>query len=92
MAHRVNTIVQLLRAAMQADYVVLGGGNARLLTKLPPRARFGKNAYAFRGGYRLWTARYSGYFRPIHPLHETQVYLYTTKIVDLLECHRIHLV
>ena len=57
---RVNKIVQLLRVAMQADYVVLGGGNARLLTTLPPRARLGQNAHAFEGGYRLWTTRYSG--------------------------------
>ena len=58
--HRVNKIVQLLRVALQADYVMLGGGNPRLLTKLPPRARLGKNAHAFEGGYRLWTARYTG--------------------------------
>jgi hypothetical protein len=47
----VTWIVQLLRVAMQADYVVLGGGNARLLTTLPPRARLGQNAHAFEGGY-----------------------------------------
>lgn len=58
--HRVNKIVQLFRVAMQADYVVLGGGNAKLLTKLPPRARLGQNAYAFKGGYRLWTTPYTG--------------------------------
>ena len=56
----VTWIVQLLRVAMQADYVVLGGGNARLLTTLPPRAHPGQNAHALEGGYRLWTTRYSG--------------------------------
>jgi hypothetical protein len=56
---RVNKIIQLLRVAMQTDDVVLGGGNAGLLTTLPPRARLGQNAHAFEGGYRLWTTRYS---------------------------------
>lgn len=58
--HRVTKVVQRLKTAMQANYVVLGGGNARLLTKLPPCAVLGQNAHAFEGGYRLWTQRYSG--------------------------------
>jgi len=52
---RVFDVVERLKAALEADYVVLGGGNARLLKKLPPGARPGNNAYAFRGGFRLWT-------------------------------------
>ena len=40
----VNKIVQQLKAALQPDYVVLGGGNARLIHKLPPGARLGDNA------------------------------------------------
>jgi len=51
----VDEVVRLLKAALEADYVVLGGGNARLLKKLPPGACLGDNANAFRGGYRLWT-------------------------------------
>ena len=47
-------VVEELKTAMQADYVVIGGGNARLLKILPPGARLGDNANAFRGGYRLW--------------------------------------
>jgi len=39
---------------------VLGGGNARLLKKMPPNTRVGDNAKAFQGGYRLWTKLYSG--------------------------------
>ena len=38
-----------------ADYVVLGGGNAKHLTRLPPGTRLGHNQTAFRGGFRLWT-------------------------------------
>jgi polyphosphate glucokinase len=50
----VNDIVARFMAALEADYVVLGGGNARLIKELPPGARLGNNAHAFRGGYRLW--------------------------------------
>jgi polyphosphate glucokinase len=46
--------VEQLRAATQADYVVLGGGNARLMKKLPPLVRLGDNSNALRGGFRLW--------------------------------------
>jgi len=53
LAH-VNRVVEELRAALEADYVVLGGGNARLVTKLPKGARLGDNQNAFRGGFRLW--------------------------------------
>jgi predicted NBD/HSP70 family sugar kinase len=56
----VNEVVKQLRAALEADYVVLGGGNARLLKKLPPGSQVGDNANAFRGGLRLWTRPYSG--------------------------------
>lgn len=57
---QVNLVVQQLQGALQADYVVLGGGNARLLKQLPPGARLGDNRNAFKGGCRLWSRRYSG--------------------------------
>lgn len=50
----VDEIVKLLKTALEVDYVVLGGGNARLLKKLPPGSCLGNNANAFLGGYRLW--------------------------------------
>jgi len=50
----VSRVIELLRNALVADYVVVGGGNARLLTALPPYARRGNNANAFEGGFRLW--------------------------------------
>lgn len=53
-AKHVEEIVALLLAALTSDYVVLGGGNARLLETLPPNARLGSNLNAFVGGYRLW--------------------------------------
>jgi len=43
-----------LKNALQAEYVVLGGGNAKLLKTLPPGCRLGDNSSAFTGGFRLW--------------------------------------
>lgn len=51
---QVATVVDLMMNAVIADYTVLGGGNVRLLPKLPPRTRRGANANALRGGLRLW--------------------------------------
>jgi polyphosphate glucokinase len=56
----VQDVVKQLKAAVQADYVVLGGGNAKLLKKLPSGIRLGDNSDAFRGGFRLWTKRHRG--------------------------------
>lgn len=47
-------VVELLRSAVLPDYVVLGGGNVRLLDELPDGVRRGSNAAAFTGGFRLW--------------------------------------
>jgi polyphosphate glucokinase len=50
----VADVVEKLKAALDADYVVLGGGNVKKLKKLPPGARMGNNDNAFKGGFRLW--------------------------------------
>jgi polyphosphate glucokinase len=47
-------ITKKLTAALQADDVVLGGGNAKKLKNLPPGARLGRNENAILGGFRLW--------------------------------------
>lgn len=48
-------IVPPLQKVFLADYVVLGGGNAKHLgKKLPAGVRVGNNLTAFRGGFRLW--------------------------------------
>jgi glucose-6-phosphate isomerase len=41
-------------AALEPEYVILGGGNVQKLEKLPPGCRAGNNANAFLGGFRLW--------------------------------------
>ena len=51
---RVLKVVAALTAALEPDYVVLGGGNAKRLTELPPKALLGNNTNAFLGGFRLW--------------------------------------
>lgn len=50
-------VVERLKNALEADYVVIGGGNAKLLKETPPGCRMGDNANAFKGGVRLWTSR-----------------------------------
>lgn len=50
----VTDVVTRLQAALEADDVVVGGGNAKLLRSLPKGVRLGSNANAFIGGYRLW--------------------------------------
>ena len=47
-------VVDRLTAAMQPDYVVIGGGGADDLDELPPDTRRGDNERAFVGGFRLW--------------------------------------
>jgi len=47
-------VVARLTAALEPDYVVLGGGNVKRLKELPPKCRAGDNANAFLGGFRLW--------------------------------------
>ena len=50
----VTEVIALLRGALQADDVVVGGGNARLLDDVPAGVRLGTNADAVAGGFRLW--------------------------------------
>lgn len=50
----VADVVATLSAALEPDYVVLGGGNAAKLDELPDGARIGDNNNAFIGGFRLW--------------------------------------
>jgi polyphosphate glucokinase len=50
----VHKVVEILRQGLQADYVVLGGGQTKKLKKLPPGVRLGNNEHAILGGQRLW--------------------------------------
>jgi polyphosphate glucokinase len=47
-------VVAQLTDALEAEEVVLGGGNVKFLKELPPGCRVGDNDNAFSGGFRLW--------------------------------------
>lgn len=47
-------VIDMLRQALEPDYVVVGGGNVKKLGELPPGVHRGQNADAFTGGFRLW--------------------------------------
>ncbi len=49
----VHALVQLKKSLI-ADYVVLGGGNAKRVDELPKGVERGHNRNAFLGGTRLW--------------------------------------
>ena len=51
----VEDVVERLKAALEPNDTVIGGGNAKNLQKLPRGCRAGSNAAAFTGGVRLWT-------------------------------------
>jgi polyphosphate glucokinase len=53
----VTDVVKHFIGALEPDYVVLGGGNATKLGRLPRKARLGNNANAFKGGFKLWDMR-----------------------------------
>lgn len=52
---KVQQMLEGFRSAFLPDYIALGGGNARLLKKLPAKTHVGTNTDAFRGGFRLWS-------------------------------------
>jgi polyphosphate glucokinase len=56
----VHDVVPRLKDALVADYVVLGGGNVKKLTELPPGSRAGNNMNAFVGGTRMWQQESKG--------------------------------
>ncbi len=47
-------ILARLQAAMVCDYVLLGGGNAKLMKNLPAGVVLGANSNAIEGGLKLW--------------------------------------
>ncbi len=66
----VAAVVEQLRHALEVDYVVLGGGNVRLLKALPEGARLGANSNAMTGGRHIWEA--TGSPLVLSPKYRTQ--------------------
>jgi polyphosphate glucokinase len=52
--HKVRSIAQGFSDALLPDDIVIGGGQAERIKKLPPGARRCDNIAAFAGGFRLW--------------------------------------
>jgi polyphosphate glucokinase len=50
----VDDVSQRLKAALQPDYIVIGGGNVDKLKDMPDGCRRGDNENAFAGGFRIW--------------------------------------
>jgi polyphosphate glucokinase len=61
-------VTAMLRQACAADYVLLGGGNARKVDPFPKGARLGGNEHAFLGGCRLWEEMVEPHGRPSPPV------------------------
>lgn len=67
-------VIARLQAALVCDYVLLGGGNAKLMKNLPPHVILGANSNAVEGGLRLWQNldELKTTVTPIKPLARTQ--------------------
>lgn len=52
--HHCRQVATMLRDALQMHDVVLGGGNARHLRRLPQGMRLGLHDAAFMGGLKMW--------------------------------------
>jgi polyphosphate glucokinase len=70
--HAVCEAASTLKAAFLADYVVLGGGNAKKLDELPDGCRRGANQMAYIGGVRMWEPEESIPALSIYPQQKSQ--------------------
>jgi polyphosphate glucokinase len=53
----VEHVIDELKAALELDDIVIGGGHVKRLKTLPPGCRAGDNDNAFIGGFLLWNPR-----------------------------------
>lgn len=58
-------IIARFQAALVCDYVLLGGGNAKLMKELPNHVILGANSNAVEGGMKLWE-------RPLTPVNKVK--------------------
>ena len=61
----VADVIARLMAALEPEYVIVGGGNVKKLEELPPGCRAGNNAKAFLGGFRLWEGSQAAISSPL---------------------------
>jgi glucose-6-phosphate isomerase len=76
---------ELLRAAVAAEYIVLGGGNVRLFDELPPAIRRGGNDKAFEGGFRVWDGPELGDVGSTSPLRALAAFAPREHLRELFE-------
>ena len=53
-ASSVLDVIERFKAAFVCDYILLGGGNAKLMRDLPPHVILGANENAILGGIEVW--------------------------------------
>ena len=53
-------VTKELSAALESEYVVLGGGNAARIKELPKNVVLGSNENAFKGAFMLWQEEHKG--------------------------------
>jgi polyphosphate glucokinase len=63
----VQEAAESLKSAFMADYVMIGGGNAKKLEELPEGCRRGSNQMAYTGGVRMWEAEVSAAGFSLYP-------------------------
>ena len=69
---KVIEVTGKLKTALEADYVVIGGGNARLMKEMPEGAIIGNNSFAITGGFRVWTKnKIEKKMKPTQILHDS---------------------
>ncbi len=57
-------VIERLKAALVCDYVLLGGGNAKLMKKLPAHVILGSNKNAIEGGLKVWEKEQAAAAKP----------------------------
>ena len=50
----VQKTIGIFKRIFQPEDILLGGGNSKLLTKVPEGCRLGTNQNAFKGGFKFW--------------------------------------
>lgn len=55
----VTEVIADMKVRLKSDYIVLGGGNAKLVTKFPENVVIGANDNAFKGAFMLWKSEHA---------------------------------
>lgn len=64
-------VIERLKTALVCDYVLLGGGNAKLMKDLPSHVILGSNKEAIEGGLKVWEKEDVPVKKPAHKAAKT---------------------